>query len=74
MPISGNGLTKYEDSYLEDVMERKLVEKIVTGMLLIFLLGCSTTAPVVQDNRADEQRANADKAHKELSQEVSKTK
>jgi hypothetical protein len=54
-------------------MQRKLVEKIVTGMLFIFLLGCST-APVIQDNRADEQRANADKAHKELSQEVSKTK
>lgn len=54
-------------------MQRMLVGKVVTGILTLFLLGCSS-APALQDNRPDEQRANADKAHKELSQEVKKKK
>jgi PBP1b-binding outer membrane lipoprotein LpoB len=54
-------------------MQQMLVEKVVTGILIIFLLGCSS-APAVKGDRADEQRANAEKAHKELSQEVKKTK
>jgi hypothetical protein len=59
--------------YQEKVMQQMLVEKVVTGILIIFLLGCSS-APAVKGDRADEQRANAEKAHKELSQEVKKTK
>lgn len=46
--------------------------KIITGLYVVLLLGCSAS-PVLQDNRADEQKANADKAHKELSQEIKRT-
>ncbi len=54
-------------------MQRQLAGKIISSLLIMFFTGCSS-APTVQDNRADEQRANADKAHKELSQEVKKIK
>jgi PBP1b-binding outer membrane lipoprotein LpoB len=54
-------------------MQRQLAGKIISSILIMLLMGCSS-APTVQDNRADEQKANADKAHKELTQEVKKTK